>query len=70
MTTCQSIWVRGMRRIVALMTEQSHAESAHMGDVDMTPYGPSEPDEMEVLKEHMHYDDESGTFVMHFGDDS
>lgn len=50
--------------------EEIHAESAHMGQVDRVPYGPSEPDEMDVLSAHLPYDEESGTFsIVQIGDD-
>lgn len=45
------------------------AESEHMDAVNVHPTGPTEPDEMEVLDSLYEYDEETGTFVSHVGDD-
>lgn len=40
-----------------------------MDQVDREPWDATEPDEMEVLKANLPYDELSGTFSVHVGDD-
>lgn len=51
------------------MAAMGLSEIDHMEDVDTVPYAASEPDEMEVLKAHLPYDEESGTFALCIGDE-
>lgn len=50
-------------------TEPESAESVHMDQVDRVEWGPTEADEMEVLSALYEYDEETGTFLSHVGDE-
>ena len=51
------------------LPQGERAEIAHMEDVNRHPTGPTEPDEMEVLGSLYQYDEKTGTFSSHVGDD-
>lgn len=48
---------------------ESHSEESHMGDVDRSEWGPTEPDEMSTLDRFFPYDPAAGTYSYHVGDE-